>query len=95
MRKPKWTKQFRKDYKRLKKSGRYDMDKLQKIIELLIEEKGLPAKHYDHHLLGKWANRRDCHIEGDWILIYELSLNDDGIEIATFHRTGKHSNLFK
>jgi len=73
MRVVQYSKSFRKDYKRLMKSGRYDIEKLDKILSMLIDGIILPAKYRDHPLQGIWNNCRDCHIEGDWILIYEIN----------------------
>ena len=89
------TKQFRKDYKHLQKSGRYNLEKLHQVLDLLIDGKQLEKRYYDHPLRGEWQGCRDCHIESDLVLIYELGINDNGLEVITFHRTGKHSNLFE
>jgi len=36
---------------------------------------------------------RDCHIAGDWVLIYRLNVLPEGEEVI-FVRTGTHSELF-
>ncbi len=72
MRIAKTSKRFRKDYAKLKKSGRRDMGKLRKIMEKLIDDTPLNAVHRDHQLQGEMKQYRDCHIEGDWILLYEF-----------------------
>lgn len=79
---------FRKDLKRVKKQGK-DTDRLKKIMDDLIEEVPLAAKHKDHPLVGNWANHRECHIQPDWLLIYRIE--DD---VIFFERTGSHSDLF-
>lgn len=67
------TKQFAKDWKRLSGSGRYDMEELKRVMQLLIENSGpLPAQLRDHPLKGEWRDSRDCHIGGDWVLIYQI-----------------------
>jgi len=84
-----WTGQFKKDYKRIKKQKK-DIDKLRGVIELLVQQKPLPAKYRDHKLIGYAKEHRDCHIEPDWILIYCF---DD--EDLILERTGSHSDLFQ
>ena len=42
---------FKKDYKRIVKRG-YDMRLLEKVIELLANQKPLPEKNRDHQLSG-------------------------------------------
>lgn len=83
------TKRFEKDIKLMRKRGK-DLTKIHTIMQLLLEEKKLPLKYADHWLIGDYADRRECHIEPDWLLIYKPSK----IEII-FERTGTHSDLFK
>lgn len=80
---------FEKDVARAGKRGK-NMLKLKAIIELLVDELPLPAKNRDHRLVGNYIGRRECHIEPDWLLIYQIK---DGTII--FERTGTHSDLFK
>lgn len=53
MLKVQYSNQFKKDYKLIKKRG-YDINKLQYVIKLLQEEKHLPHKYNEHHLIGKY-----------------------------------------
>jgi mRNA interferase YafQ len=82
------TNQFKKDIKQAQKRGK-DLAKLKTIIDLLLAKKPLPPKNRDHQLAGNWAGHRDCHIDTDWILIYQIL--DDEIRLE---RTGTHSDLF-
>ncbi|TSC58610.1 MAG: hypothetical protein Greene041619_484 [Candidatus Peregrinibacteria bacterium Greene0416_19] len=77
----------------MKRSGR-KISKLHAVIDLLMDGKPLPLKYHDHELQGAWKGVRDCHIGGDWLLLYELSRGADGNEIVTFHATDTHENLF-
>lgn len=81
---------FKKDYKRIVKRG-YDMRLLEKVIELLANQKPLPEKNLDHQLSGDYAGCRECHITPDWLLIYEVA---DEELILYLTRTGSHSDLF-
>lgn len=93
MRNPSYTKRFRRDYSKAKRSGR-KMKKLEDVMHILIDGGILSSKNRDHALQGEWKNIRDCHIEGDWILLYELGVDDEGMEKITFHATDNHENLF-
>ncbi len=56
---------------RLSHSGRYDLNRLKEAMLLLIaNEGGLPAEFDDHPLRGEWADHRECHIGGDFLLVY-------------------------
>ena len=88
MRQPDYSGQFKRDVKQAQKRGK-DMDKLKKLLELLIAEAVLPAHYLDHPLKGDWKGFRDAHIEPDWLLIYKMT---DGV--VRFERTGRHSDVF-
>jgi len=82
-----FRKQFRKDLERIKRTGR-DTTRLLEIIELLISSQPLPPNSRDHQLTGNLKDYRECHLGGDWLLIYLLST-----DTVTFIRTGSHSEL--
>lgn len=88
MRLIRYTTQFKKDIKRIRKRGK-DFSKLKVVIDKLIAGEALAAKYKDHALVGNFRGARDCHIEPDWLLIYEI---DD--EELILVRTGSHSDLF-
>ena len=83
------TGQFKKDVKRAQKRGK-KMEKLIRVLDLLIEGNPLPPEYKDHPLRGDFAGSRDCHLEPDWLLIYTLEGNHLRLE-----RTGTHSDLFR
>ncbi len=89
------TKEFKKDWERLVQSGRYDMKQLKAVMLLLIENTApLGPEWRDHGLSGNWLNYRECHIGGDFLLIYKLD-NSDGDQRIIFVRTGTHAELFE
>ena len=81
---------FKKDYKRVVRRG-YDVRLLEKVIELLAEQKPLPKEYHDHNLTGNYAGCRECHITPDWLLIYEVK---EAELLLYLTRTGTHSDLF-
>ncbi len=83
-----FTGRFRKDFKRMMRRGKLD-EQLSQVVEIIASGESLPAKYRDHNLSGEWADRRECHIEPDWLLIYYVNDNDLILE-----RTGTHSDLF-
>jgi mRNA interferase YafQ len=87
------TGQFKTDKKRIKGSGRYDWDKMRTIVKELMNDRPLDVKHRDHELSGEYAGTRECHIEPDWLIIYD---KDGPVEAGTLKliRTGTHSELF-
>ena len=82
------TTQFKIDIQKQIKRGK-DPKKLAQIVRLLLDGQPLPVAAKDHPLIGNWKERRDCHIEPDWVLIYKKT--DDEIRLE---RTGTHSDLF-
>ena len=65
------------------------MEKIKDVMNDLINEKPLAAKHRNHKLKGNFVGYWECHITPDWLLIYK---KDD--EKIYFARTGTHSDLF-
>ena len=86
----KFTNQFKKDIKLAKKQGK-NLEKLYSVIETLANGEPLEEKHRDHNLTGNFKSCRECHIEPDWLLIYEI-IND--VLVLVLNRTGSHSELF-
>lgn len=86
-----FTNQFKKDLKLAKKQGK-DLDKLFEVINMLANEEKLDTKFKDHDLSGNYKGTRECHIEPDWLLIYEI---DNNALILMLYRLGTHSELFK
>jgi len=86
------TKQFAKDWERLSHSGRYDMTRLKEVMILLIaNDASLPPEYLDHQLSGDWDGFRECHVGGDFLLIYELKTD----AVVIFTRAGTHADLFE
>lgn len=85
-----FTNRFKKDIKLAKKQGK-DLDKLFRIIEKLAQGKTLEAKYRDHSLTGDYKGTRECHIEPDWLLIYEII---EDVLVLSLQRIGSHSDLF-
>jgi mRNA interferase YafQ len=93
-RKADFTQKFAKDWDRLSASGRYDMRRLKAVMLLLIaNDAPLPPEWLDHSLTGDWSDHRDCHIGGDFLLIYQLG-KGAGSTIR-FVRAGTHADLFE
>jgi len=82
-----FKKRFTKDVQRIKRTGR-DMNRLSEVIDLLAEGKALPRGNHDHQLVGNFRNYRECHLGGDWRLLYQLI-----DKAAVLVRTGSHSEL--
>ena len=65
------------------------MELIQSVIDMLAIPEALPEKNRDHNLTGNYANKRECHILSDWLLVYRI----EGSELVLY-RTGTHSDLF-
>ncbi len=79
---------FKKDYIWCRKR-QYDMRILQSVVDVLRIPAPLPPVNKDHPLGGNWIGRRECHIKGDWLLIYHVVGNELQLD-----RTGTHADLF-
>jgi mRNA interferase YafQ len=83
------TSQFKKDVKRMAKRGK-DFSVFKQVLQRLVEGENLETKHRDHLLLGQYKGSRECHIEPDWLLIYEPTDTE-----LVLIRTGTHADLFR
>jgi mRNA interferase YafQ len=90
-----YTQAFLKDWDRLSRSGRYDLNRLKEaMMRLIANVSPLGPEWRDHPLTGNWAGHRECHIGGDFLLIYKL--DDDGPPgLVIFVRAGTHAELFE
>ena len=86
-----FSKAFHKDWERLGRFGRFDLKRLKEVMLLLIaNDAPLGPEWFDHPLKGDWADHRECHVGGDFLLIYSA---DD--RQTTFVRAGTHADLFE
>ena len=60
------------------------------MLLLIANDARLDPEWLDHALHGDWADHRECHIGGDFLVIYGL----DGNRII-FVRAGTNSELFE
>jgi len=86
---PVYTAQFARDIKRLKRRKK-DLGKLKVVIRALLRGDKLETLYQDHKLAGSFLGRHECHIEGDWLLIYKKAER-----AVIFERTGTHADLFE
>ena len=68
-----------------------NLDKLFSVINTLANGETLNAKYKDHDLMGNYKGTRECHIEPDWLLVYEIK---DDVLVLMLYRLGTHSELF-
>jgi mRNA interferase YafQ len=84
------TTQYRKDFKKYK----HQPDKLESLLEvirMLENDIELPEIYQKHPLKGKYQGCLECHIAGDFLLIWI----DEKNNIIELVRLGSHSELFE
>ncbi len=88
----KYSKNFKKQLKRILKQGK-DIDKLLIVVDVLAKGQSLDIKYKDHALIDNkyYRNCRECHIEPDWLLVYKYHNSE---LILYLVETGSHSDLF-
>lgn len=84
------SKRFEKDMKRCQKRG-YNMQLIKDAIMLLAETGTLPTEYKPHQLHGNRKGQWECHIQPDWLLIWEQY---DQELVLVMLNTGTHSDLF-
>jgi len=84
------TSSFRKDLKRVNRQGR-DIKLVQEVLSKLADNVPLEESYRDHGLGGKYKGCRECHIQPDWLLVYQI--DNDALYLYLM-RTGSHAELF-
>jgi len=86
-----YSKQFKKDLRRHKRSGRFDLENFHRITNLLANEVVLPPRYCNHPLEGLKGDAWECHVQPDLLLIYKKI---EDVSILYLFRLGSHSELF-
>ena len=82
------TTRFRRDLRRAARRGK-DERRLREILDTLVAGKPLEPRHRAHQLTGNMAPLWECHIENDWLLVW-----DEEETTVTLMQTGTHSDIF-
>ena len=85
-----YTGQFKKSLKRCVRRG-LRIEAFAKVFDILQQTGTLPNEYRPHKLQGKYKDCWKCHIEPDWLLIWE---QDDHQLRLILVDTGTHSDLF-
>ena len=90
-----FTKDFLKDWKRLVpfRPIRHDSSHGSYVV-VDLQQRSPCHRWKDHRLEGDWKGFRECHIGGDFLLVYKLD-NEGNSGTVIFGRTETHSELFK
>ena len=85
-----FNRRMKRDVKRMKRRGK-DMEKLIAVIDTLARREPLPPRNRDHALTGNLSDFRECHVEPDWLLLYQVF--EDRLILSAV-ATGTHAELF-
>ena len=83
------TNQFKKSIG-LSFARNLDLSLLFEIVELLAQDKSLPAKNHVHQLKGEYVGILECHIKPNWVLMWK---EDRGKLILLLLNTATHSDF--
>ena len=81
--------QYKKDLKRIRNNPTKAAELL-KILKMLEHEIAIPAEYKPHILTGDYNGCMECHIQGDFLLIWMDQISNE-IDLL---RLGSHSELF-
>ena len=65
-------------------------EKFLDVVGLLKRDGRVPIQRRPHKLKGRYAGLLECHIEADWLLVYDVT--DEEVLLM---RTGSHADLFE
>ena len=81
---------FKRDVKRCKKRG-LPLEELWDVVRTLLRGEPLAPKYKAHSLSGDHKGEWECHIQPDWLLLWEQ--HDDQLVLLML-TTGTHSDIF-
>ena len=81
---------FKRSYKRCLKRG-FNGERLSEVLTILSSGGTLPPKYRSHKLSGKYEGCMECHIQPDWLLVWQQ--NNEQLTLLLID-TGTHSDLF-
>lgn len=84
-----WKTRCERDLKRMIQRGK-DREKLLDVARSLAKDGYISKEHRPHKLHGIYAGLWECHIESDWLLVYDVTE-----EKVLLVRTGTHTDLFE
>lgn len=92
----KYKSRYKKEMRLMIKRGK-NYKNLLYVLELITENinkgvehsKLLPKQYRLHKLIGNYNGLWECHIESDWVLVFDIHENAIILE-----RTGSHSDIF-
>lgn len=85
-----YTNRFKKALKKCSKRG-LNLKTFEKVIDILRTTGAVPLEYRPHKLNAKFNFAWECHIEPDWLFVWEQ--NDNELTLI-FIDTGTHSDIF-
>lgn len=67
----------------------------QVMLLLVANDAPLGPEWRDHALVGDWKGYKECHVGGDFLLIYKIDDSDGKSGLVVFVRAGTHAELFR
>ena len=64
------------------------------MLDLVDNEAPLGPDRRDHTLKGAWANHRECHLGGAFLLIHQIDDSPKPSGSINLVRAGTHAELF-
>lgn len=83
-----FSNQFKHSYKRCLKRG-CDKFLFEEVVTILANTGTLPKKYKPHKLTGDWKGFWECHIQPDWLLIWEQTRHRINFNL------NRHLNTFR
>ncbi len=88
-----YSRKFAKSYRKLVRGGlkKSTQAEIQETITLIASGKKLPSSYQDHRLHGELGEYRECHVQGDLLLVYKIM---DRELMLVMVNIGSHNDLF-
>ncbi len=84
------SKPYTRALKKLRRSGNFDESAVNVAVNILASGGFLAPRYRDHQLKGIFHEYRECHIKGDFLLVYQIRDNELVLILGDI---GTHSHL--
>ena len=86
------SKRYIKAIKKYSKSPSFQIERLEAVVKVIQNGEVFDRKHKDHELRGDFQGIRECHIESDLLLLYQIDKENKTLFLINM---GSHSELSK
>jgi len=88
----KLSRRYKTAFKRLSRHKDFDRNILEQTVRILARGEKLDPRQRDHQLAGEFKKYRECHLQHDPLLMYQIHEN---VLVLLLVNLGTHDDIFR